>query len=554
MSLPTSLFQFLLSDPSNSSSNACHSEGFSDLPFRYDPMDSTWCTDWAKPQALPKAHIFYFAAALGHETAADLGRAGGAMTIQVLELLGHRHQEGDDDVDDGSETTRDQLFKAMKALTGNLRMNRQVPSFYAYPTFRDFGHFAPFDAAQNARYLLAKRDLNNGGQGYVGSGKMVVPSICLGGGHDQKYARSHVRRESRRDSAREKFMVDRRLDDAEQDFSTTYLQSAPRFTTTRPRLLLPEQPGVGWLCHCGCNCHSPFAWDGTDEIKSCTIRWQCLDAFKRESKEVSQERRQNELSRGRGTAGKLCPRTGDWVCGKCQQDLLTLDDSVNAKAMKEKGLTDDKADYTCACSEECFSENHRRDLPPFDEVQKMFNKSKTSLGDDIYDAVVQAIKDGSKPRWIIDGIDTESDFKEKVPRGVWKALEEELEGSERRNWKRLVGKDIEGFQAGEDGWSSWVRQDVLKNYGRKEILYLICRFLRIVCELSANSCWPRIGVPGPPQQRLPVDYLRDFPTPVILDQARERVALREKICDRFSEVIGYHPYSIVSHGTEGTDR
>ena len=42
------------------------------------------------------------------------------------------------------------------------------------------------------------------------------------------------------------------------------------------------------------------------------------------------------------------------------------------------------------------------------------------------------------------------------------------------------------------------------------------------------------------------DNLREFPTPVILDQARERAALRGKICDRFSEVNCVHPYPIVS--------
>ena len=49
-------------------------------------------------------------------------------------------------------------------------------------------------------------------------------------------------------------------------------------------------------------------------------------------------------------------------------------------------------------------------------------------------------------------------------------------------------------------------------------------------------------------------YLREFPTPVILDQARERGGSAGKICDRFSEVNCYPPYPFVSRGTEGTDR
>ena len=49
-------------------------------------------------------------------------------------------------------------------------------------------------------------------------------------------------------------------------------------------------------------------------------------------------------------------------------------------------------------------------------------------------------------------------------------------------------------------------------------------------------------------------FLREFPTPVILDQARERAALRGKICDRFSDDLCGMPYPIVSRGTEGTDR
>ena len=50
------------------------------------------------------------------------------------------------------------------------------------------------------------------------------------------------------------------------------------------------------------------------------------------------------------------------------------------------------------------------------------------------------------------------------------------------------------------------------------------------------------------------DNLREFPTPVILDQARERAALRGKICDRFSDDVCPMPYPFVSRGTEGTDR
>ena len=49
-------------------------------------------------------------------------------------------------------------------------------------------------------------------------------------------------------------------------------------------------------------------------------------------------------------------------------------------------------------------------------------------------------------------------------------------------------------------------------------------------------------------------HLREFPTPVILDQARERAALRGKICDRFSDEDCSEPYPFVSRGTEGTDR
>ena len=48
--------------------------------------------------------------------------------------------------------------------------------------------------------------------------------------------------------------------------------------------------------------------------------------------------------------------------------------------------------------------------------------------------------------------------------------------------------------------------------------------------------------------------MREFPTPVILDQARERAALRGKICDRFSDEDCPEPYPFVSRGTEGTDR
>ena len=42
---------------------------------------------------------------------------------------------------------------------------------------------------------------------------------------------------------------------------------------------------------------------------------------------------------------------------------------------------------------------------------------------------------------------------------------------------------------------------------------------------------------------------REFPTPVILDQARERAALNGKFCDRFSDEDSVLPYPFVLRGT-----
>ena len=49
-------------------------------------------------------------------------------------------------------------------------------------------------------------------------------------------------------------------------------------------------------------------------------------------------------------------------------------------------------------------------------------------------------------------------------------------------------------------------------------------------------------------------HLREFPPPVILDQARERAALSGKSYTGFSEVNCCTPFFVVSRGTEGTDR
>ena len=48
--------------------------------------------------------------------------------------------------------------------------------------------------------------------------------------------------------------------------------------------------------------------------------------------------------------------------------------------------------------------------------------------------------------------------------------------------------------------------------------------------------------------------LREFSTPVILDQARERAALSGKNETGFSDDYGHHPFSVASGETEGTDR
>ena len=49
-------------------------------------------------------------------------------------------------------------------------------------------------------------------------------------------------------------------------------------------------------------------------------------------------------------------------------------------------------------------------------------------------------------------------------------------------------------------------------------------------------------------------HLKEFPTPVILDQARERAVLNGKICNRFSDEDCGLPYPFASGETDGTDR
>ena len=51
--------------------------------------------------------------------------------------------------------------------------------------------------------------------------------------------------------------------------------------------------------------------------------------------------------------------------------------------------------------------------------------------------------------------------------------------------------------------------------------------------LRGRSLYSRMAR-GPPVAKSTICSLRQFPTPVMLDQAREGAALRGKICDRFS--------------------
>lgn len=169
--------------------DACHSEGFSDLPFNYFTRKRTWCTDWAKPQIPPQAQITYLASSQNHERSVDKG-FGGALSLYTLKAW----------------TKPRTVHYAIEQLTRKLTY--QNPSLSAFPTFRDTEMWCPYDPSVDLR-----RDPALGGKKPNKKARMRVPSICDHGTFDPDLI-PHSRLTERYSAAKKEFLVDWRLDSA----------------------------------------------------------------------------------------------------------------------------------------------------------------------------------------------------------------------------------------------------------------------------------------------------------------------------------------------------
>eukprot|EP00747_Dinoflagellata_sp_TGD_P146075 gnl/TRDRNA2_/TRDRNA2_176644_c0_seq2.p1 gnl/TRDRNA2_/TRDRNA2_176644_c0~~gnl/TRDRNA2_/TRDRNA2_176644_c0_seq2.p1 ORF type:complete len:611 (-),score=72.37 gnl/TRDRNA2_/TRDRNA2_176644_c0_seq2:454-2232(-) len=166
--------------------DACHSEGFADLPFNYMSRDRKWCTDWSTPRELPKATITYVSGSQNHQTSNDLGN-GGALSLHA-----------------GREWKRPQPFtEALKNIVATFKRNhfKQFPNVAAWPSFRDTALFAPWDPN-----LKLERDDAQGGPKPGAGYAMQTPPICSHGYVDDWHV-SHERQPAKVARATKLFMV-----------------------------------------------------------------------------------------------------------------------------------------------------------------------------------------------------------------------------------------------------------------------------------------------------------------------------------------------------------
>eukprot|EP00746_Dinoflagellata_sp_MGD_P152018 gnl/MRDRNA2_/MRDRNA2_83391_c1_seq1.p1 gnl/MRDRNA2_/MRDRNA2_83391_c1~~gnl/MRDRNA2_/MRDRNA2_83391_c1_seq1.p1 ORF type:complete len:950 (+),score=107.21 gnl/MRDRNA2_/MRDRNA2_83391_c1_seq1:198-3047(+) len=176
--------------------DACHSEGFADLPFNYLSGQRVWCTDWAKPKKLPQAYITYISGSQNSQTSADKGY-GGALSLHAIQLWVRPLQ----------------MHKALDDVCNALPT--QDPSLMGYPTFRDTVNWSPYNPTLNV-----ERDPSNSLGAQQSNSKMRVPSICRHG-RDGNNGKSHRRKPHLVRLAASRFMVDDRLDSATTQLSDT---------------------------------------------------------------------------------------------------------------------------------------------------------------------------------------------------------------------------------------------------------------------------------------------------------------------------------------------
>eukprot|EP00929_Paragymnodinium_shiwhaense_P102121 TRINITY_DN6530_c0_g1_i1.p1 TRINITY_DN6530_c0_g1~~TRINITY_DN6530_c0_g1_i1.p1 ORF type:complete len:871 (+),score=135.59 TRINITY_DN6530_c0_g1_i1:61-2673(+) len=146
--------------------DACHSQGFSNLPFNYNPgkavmkgssvefiPERVWCCDWVeKDFELPKATIRFFSGSQNKQTSADFGQfLGGAFTRHLIDVWMGVAFMGRHASIQGDMKSLFNLFKQMlvrfregtglAAFEGRRTVLDQEPNFMAWPTVDDDEHF-----------------------------------------------------------------------------------------------------------------------------------------------------------------------------------------------------------------------------------------------------------------------------------------------------------------------------------------------------------------------------------------------------------------------------
>eukprot|EP00929_Paragymnodinium_shiwhaense_P093665 TRINITY_DN5388_c0_g1_i1.p1 TRINITY_DN5388_c0_g1~~TRINITY_DN5388_c0_g1_i1.p1 ORF type:complete len:710 (+),score=115.87 TRINITY_DN5388_c0_g1_i1:96-2225(+) len=216
-------YDFLSSLPAvrvSAISDACHNEGFSDLPFNYMSHDGTFCTDWRQPKSrLPTAKIMFLSGSQNHQTSADLG-SGGALTLYAIGEDGFGGKWGVG----AKDTVQNALLKEEKDFAR--RGITQIPNICSFPTFRESSQYTPYDVLAMANMHW---DQAVGGHMPSDHHQMRVPSFCTHGASNDTN-KNHKRFWTPRRSG--VLDVDTRLDSAWTKPSTLPLEGWYEVTTT----------------------------------------------------------------------------------------------------------------------------------------------------------------------------------------------------------------------------------------------------------------------------------------------------------------------------------
>jgi len=226
-------YRFLVAMPAGVSvtavADACHSEGFSDLPLNYLPgrmsyadlqglnletfdVQREWCADLLKaPEAgLPRARIAFISGSQNHQTSADLGELGGAFTSYALAHWTEKSDERADEVSlsrmlrwmmgtrkgyDGGggwdRGTKSSLFNRFRSMLTHFKHKgyKQEPNVCTWPSVADqldFDPFAPPASPYGTPDYAITFHPFAGGPRPSATAKMIVPSLCKHGGRAER--------------------------------------------------------------------------------------------------------------------------------------------------------------------------------------------------------------------------------------------------------------------------------------------------------------------------------------------------------------------------------